>query len=92
MLDTVDTDELIQRHIIVPHGSPDPNVRKEPFIRGKGTPVWVVVGYHLGGHSPEQTATAFSLTEEELQAALCYYKHHKAEITHRLELNETPLP
>jgi uncharacterized protein (DUF433 family) len=92
MLDTLDTDELIRRYISVPYGSPDPDLRKEPFIRDKGTPVWVIVGYHLGGHSLDQTVEAFSLTEEELQAALSYYKHHESEITHRLELNETPLP
>jgi hypothetical protein len=26
---------LMQRHITVPHGTPDPNLRKEPFIRDK---------------------------------------------------------
>jgi len=81
-------DELIQRYITVPHGTSDPNVRKEPFIRDKGTPVWVVVGYYLGGHSLAQTAAAFDLTEEELQAALCYYQRHEAEIKQRIESNE----
>jgi hypothetical protein len=33
------TEALIQRHITVPHGPPEPNLRKEPFIRDKGTPV-----------------------------------------------------
>ena len=78
-------EELIQRYITAPHGTADPNVRKEPFIRDKGTPVWVVVGYYLGGHSPAQTAAAFSLTDEEFQAALCYYKRHEAEIKQRIE-------
>jgi len=82
------TDELIQRYITVPHGTADPNVRKEPFIRDKGTPVWVVVGYYLGGHSPAQTAAAFALTEEEFQAALCYYQRHEAEIKQRIEGND----
>jgi len=81
-------DELIQRYIIVPHGSSDLHMRKEPFIRDKGTPVWVVVGYHLGGHSSAQTAAAFDLTEEELQAALCYYEQHETEIKQRIESNE----
>jgi len=81
-------DELIQRYITVPRGTADPNVRKEPFIRDKGTPVWVVVGYYLGGHSPAQTAAAFALTDEELQAALCYYERHEAEIKQRIESNE----
>ena len=84
----VQADELIQRYITVPHGTSDPNVRKEPFIRDKGTPVWVVVGYYLGGHSLAQTAAAFDLTEEELQAALCYYQRHEAEIKQRIESNE----
>src|SRR5262245_57208735 len=82
-------EELIQRHITVPHGTSDPNLRKEPFIRDKGTPVWVVVGYYLGGHSPAQTAAAFALTDEEVQAALCYYTQHKHEITQRIETSES---
>ncbi|HJY80538.1 MAG TPA: DUF433 domain-containing protein [Candidatus Binatia bacterium] len=81
-------DELIQRYITVPHGTADPNVRKEPFIRDKGTPVWVVVGYYLGGHSSAQTAAAFALTEEEFQAALCYYQRHEAEIKQRIDGND----
>jgi uncharacterized protein (DUF433 family) len=80
---------LIQRYIAVPHGVPDPNLRKEPFIRDKGTPVWVVVGYYLGGHSPPQTAAAFALTEEEVQAALCYYTQNKHEIMQRIETSES---
>ena len=42
---------LIQRHITVPHGPPDPNPRKEPFIRDKGTPVWVVVRVEIWGRT-----------------------------------------
>jgi len=84
-------DELIQRYITMPHGTADPNVRKEPFIRDKGTPVWVVVGYSLGGHSPAQTAAAFALTEEEVHAALCYYQRHEVEIKQRIEGNELVL-
>ena len=82
-------EDLIQRHIMVPHATPDPNLRKEPFICDKGTPVWVVVGYYLGGHSPAQTAAAFALTAEEVQAALGYYTLHKHEITQRIETSES---
>ncbi len=84
----VSADELIERHILTGSGTADPNVRKEPYIRDKGTPVWVVVGYYLGGHSPTQTALAFGLTEEEVQAALCYYQQHEVEIQQRIEGNE----
>jgi len=84
-------DELIQRYIVTSYGTPDVNVRKEPFIREKGVPVWVVVGYHLGGHSLADTATAFALTEEEAQAALCYYQRHEPEIKQRIESNENLL-
>jgi uncharacterized protein (DUF433 family) len=47
------------------------------------------VGYYLGGHSPAQTAAAFALTDEEVQAALCYYAQHKQEITQRIETSES---
>jgi uncharacterized protein (DUF433 family) len=80
--------ELIQQYITLYQGSADPHVRKEPFIRDKGTPVWVVVGYSLGGHSLAQTAAAFALSEDEVQAALCYYQQHTAEIMRRIESTE----
>ena len=80
--------ELIQHYITIHQGSSDPDVRKEPLIRDKGTPVWVVVGYSLGGHSLAQTAAAFALSEEEVQAALCYYQQHTAEIMRRIESTE----
>jgi uncharacterized protein (DUF433 family) len=82
-------DEFMQRYIVEPREAADPHTRKEPFIRDKGTPVWVVVGYYLGGHSSAQTAAAFALTEEELQAALRYYERHEAEIKHRIEMTES---
>jgi uncharacterized protein (DUF433 family) len=81
-------DALIQCYIAVPYGTSDPNVRKEPFIHDKGTPVWVVVGYYLGGHSLAQTAAAFALTDEELQAALCYYAQHEQALKQRIETSE----
>ncbi len=84
-------DELIEHHILTAQGTADPNIRKEPYVRDKGTPVWGVVGYYLGGHSPTQTADAFALTEEELQAALCYYQRHEVEIRQRIESNELTL-
>lgn len=80
---------LIRRHITEPSGLLDPNLRQEPCIRDKGTPVWVVVGYYLGGHSPAQTAMAFGLTDEEVQAALSYYTQHKQDITQRIEASES---
>ena len=80
---------LIQHYITRPHGTADPNLRKEPSIRDKGTPVWVIVGYYLGGHSPAQTAAAFALTDEEVQAALCYYAQYKQEIEPRIETSES---
>ena len=85
----VQAEELMQRYIVEPYEASDPSLRKEPFIRDKGTPVWVVVGYYLGGHSPAQTAASFALTEEELQAALSYYARHEAVITHRLKSNDS---
>jgi uncharacterized protein (DUF433 family) len=47
------------------------------------------VGYYLGGHSPAQTAAAFALTAEEVQAALDYYTLHQQEITQRIETSES---
>lgn len=82
------SDELLQQYIVISHETADLNMRKEPFIRDKGTPVWVVVGYHIGGHSLAETAMAFGLTEEEVQAALSYYRRHEPEIAQRIEGSE----
>ena len=60
-------DAFMQRYIVEPCEAADPHARKEPFIRDKGTPVWVVVGYYLGGHSPAQTAAAFALDMSHLR-------------------------
>ena len=82
-------EELIQHYITQPHGTSDPTLRKEPSIRDKGTPIWVIVGYYLGGHSYAQTAAAFALTDEELQAALGYYAQHKQEIEQRINTSKS---
>jgi uncharacterized protein (DUF433 family) len=83
-----DIEELIQRHITTPYEPLDIDARQEPFIRAKGTPVWVIIGYYLGGHSRAQIATGFDLTEEEVQAAFAYYERHEAEIMERIESSE----
>ena len=55
-------DDFMQRYIVEPREAVAPHARKEPFIRAKGTPVWVVVGHSLGGHAPAQTAAASALS------------------------------
>jgi uncharacterized protein (DUF433 family) len=68
---------LIEQHIIDIVTS-DPRRRNEPVFKRTGTPVWVVIGYCLRAcnGSAEAAAQDYSLTLEEVQAALVYYQHH----------------
>ena len=70
-------DRLIEQHITDVRTA-DPHKRNEPLITRTGTPVWVVVAYCQRARkgAVEQTAADYGLTEEEVQAALAYYRRH----------------
>lgn len=70
-------DRLIKRHI-VDEATADPRKRNEPVIKRTGTPVWVVAGYCLRAceGSVELAAKDYELTEDEVCAALAYYRQH----------------
>ena len=66
---------LIKQHIADDVTS-DPRRRNEPVLKKTGTPVWAVIGYCLRAcdGSVELTAQDYNLTQEEVQAALAYYR------------------
>ena len=68
---------LIEQHILDAATS-DPHRRNEPVLKRTGTPVWVVIGYCLRAceGSVESAAQDYQLTEDEVHAALAYYRQH----------------
>ena len=72
--------ELITRYISV-DAPADPRERSEPTIKGKGTPVWVVAEYYTQATAGSSVITArdYDLTEDEVRAAVAYYRRHKDE-------------
>jgi uncharacterized protein (DUF433 family) len=56
-----------------------PGKRTEPYVRGKGVPVWVLWAYaNQHGMSPKEISKLWPgrLTEEEVSAALLYAVAH----------------
>ncbi len=53
-----------------------------------GIPVWAIIGrWKVEEGNAGETATAYHITREELEAALAFYERHHAAINHRLEQN-----
>ena len=63
---------------IADDATPDPCRRNEPVLKRTGTPVWAVVGYCLRACSGSVPLAAqeYGVTEEEVEAALAYYRQH----------------
>jgi uncharacterized protein (DUF433 family) len=81
----MDAAALIARYV-------EPNPHKlgeaEARLRDYGVSVWTLVEYWYGvGFDKAQVARDFSLPPEAVDAALAYYKAHKAMIDARLLLN-----
>jgi uncharacterized protein (DUF433 family) len=73
----IEDERLIQQYITDVRTS-DPTRRNEPVIARTGTPVWAVVAYCRNARKGDvaQTAVDYSLKDEEVEAALAYYRHH----------------
>ena len=80
-----DADALIARHI-GPHPS-NPG-RDEYWLIEPGVPVWAVIGaYHANGGDADAVACSYSLSREQVDAALAYYERHRSLIDNRLAQN-----
>ena len=88
------TDEQLIERYISDERTADPRLRNEPTIEGKGIPVWAVAGYclHACSGSVGATVEAYKLMEEEVNAALAYYRRHKEEMDMRIgeEADDAP--
>jgi uncharacterized protein (DUF433 family) len=61
--------------------------RKEPMIKGKGTPVWVLVGYYTKDNmTPEEISEYWNgeITPEEVRAAIAYWKKYPERVIDKL--------
>jgi uncharacterized protein (DUF433 family) len=55
-----------------------------PHVRGRRVPVWLIAAY-ADDHTIASIAHQFTLSEEEVLAALLYYREHQAEIEAQVE-------
>ena len=84
--DRLTDDELIARYI-VPH--PEKPGADQAIVAGYGVSVWALVGYlHGTNASVSQVAADYDLPVEAVEAALAYYRRHKALIDSRIAVND----
>lgn len=79
-----ETDALIERHI-EPH--PDPVKERYAWYRLKerGVPVYAIIGSMTPTFdNADDVADAFAVSREAVNAAVAYYRQHKAAIDSRL--------
>jgi uncharacterized protein (DUF433 family) len=79
-------DRLIERHI---DASWDryPGGRADARLLDSGVPVWALIGQLEAGGDLDQVAADYSLPREAVEAALAYYRRHRALIDARILLN-----
>ncbi len=84
--DTVTDDELIARYI-APH--PAKAGADQAVLAGYGVSVWALVGYLRGTNaSLQRVAADYDLPVEAVDAAMAYYRRHKAIIDSRIAVND----
>jgi uncharacterized protein (DUF433 family) len=78
--------ELIRQEIELDPYRPGP---AEARLRRSGVHVWAIIGYYLLGAAGDKQVVKrdYELTEQEVEAALAYYRRHRAEIDGRLAEN-----
>jgi uncharacterized protein (DUF433 family) len=78
-------DELIERYV---EPNPwQPGAEEARLVR-LGVPVWALVAHLRAlGNNAEQVVEDYDLPPEALQAALAYYRRHKAAIEARIAAN-----
>jgi hypothetical protein len=61
--------------------------RDEPIIKGKGTPVWVLVAFYIEGRkTPEEISQLWGgyVTPDEVQAAVAYWQKYPERVDLKL--------
>lgn len=82
---------LSEEELLAMHTAPDPNSGGRAYARvmPSGVPIWALIGSLPGaGNEPRAIAQAYAITEEEMEAALAYYRRYREYIDAVLLLNE----
>ena len=82
-----ETDALVERHI-----EPHPDPVKEGYawyrLKERGVPVYAIIGSMTPTFdNADDVADAFAVSREAVDAAVAYYRQHKAAIDSRLAAN-----
>jgi len=87
MSDLTGEERLIEKHIGLEYERP--GGRADARLRRTGTPIWALVMY-LGVYDGDaaQVASDFDLTEEEMDAALAFYRRNRKYVEASVLLNE----
>ena len=76
---------LIEQYI---ESSPSRPGVEEARLREYGVPVWALIGhYQAVGRDPRQVAADYELPLAAVEAALAYYRRHRAAIDARIAAN-----
>ena len=82
---------LTEEELLATHTAPDPNRGGRAYARVKpsGVPIWALIGALPGvGNEPREVARAYAISDEEMEAALAYYRRYSKYIDAVLLLNE----
>jgi uncharacterized protein (DUF433 family) len=78
-------DELIQCYIEPDADRPRPD---EARLKDTGTHVWAIIGHwYAAGRDIAPVAEDYGVPQEAVEAALAYYRRHRALIDARLRMN-----
>jgi uncharacterized protein (DUF433 family) len=84
----VDEQRLIEKHIDLnfdryPHG------RADAWLRDSRVSIWAIVTYlNMYSGDVDEVARIYDLSQEEMDAALAYYRRYKQYVDARILLNE----
>ena len=80
--------QLIEKHIDLDYDR-YPYRRADAWLRESGVSIWVIVrSLNMYRGDRDQVAHDFDLSQEEIDAALAYYRHHKKHVDARIILEE----
>lgn len=84
----LDEQQLIEKHIDLDYDR-YPYRRADAWLRKSGVSIWVIVRNLNAYHGDrDQAARDFDLSQEEIDAALAYYRRHKKYVDARIVLDE----
>ena len=84
----LDEQQLIEKHIDLDYDR-YPYRRADAWLRKSGVSIWVIVRNLNAYHGDrDQAARDFDLSQEEIDAALAYYRRHKKYVDARIILDE----